>query len=689
MQSYYVIALVLLQCVVVTPAARAHARAPPAIAKVVTMLENLITMMESEGAEDEKKFNHFNQYCDSEKSASTTKIAELNTKIEDTNAALQDLKAQKAELDSVVGKLQKEIDQEQSQVNAATEKRNSEHDAFAKEQQDFANAVAACSKAVKLLGDHYGDAPKEASKPAWMSLLNTYLGTISKSVDSLGAKDQHKKLVATLKDKSSKGAIALLHRHKGKAPFEQYEDSRGESMNIVDQVKVLAQTFAEDKQSAVEEENRLQKTFEGLISKKNALLSTLRGERDTQQAVLNQVNQNIAEKETALKMAQDTLADTQTYLAAVTKQHAEATEMYETRVKDRKDETEAVNKALEVLADFSFMQKQAGVKAIDKFSKQHHFGHHHQKNQNCVGCAKVAAMLRQKAKLFHSAVLSAAAATSMGSDAIDGVIDNLKELIRRIDEEQKTEKEHKDWCEEETGLTNAKVTDHSGIVDSLKGVISDLTEVIKEKEIDLDENEDDINSEDNNFETQTEIRGEEKEEFEEDLQDHMDAIQALNEAIEILANFYAKRKAKGAMLQVHHKRLSLLQRSMEPAGGKVVDMMSGTRQEFEQSKKHLESAEVEAVKDFEDVRKRHMKVDADLNADKNQITVEEQTAEVQLDSAKHDKVSNENEVDASNNYLKQLGKSCYPLMMHFDERTRLRKEEKSAIKDAIQVLRNA
>merc|ERR1719217_1067373 len=138
----------------------------------------------------------------------------------------------------------------------------------------------------------------------------------------------------------------------------------------------------------------------------------------------------------------------------------------------------------------------------------------------------------------------------MGSDAIDGVIDNLQELIKRIDEEQKTEKEHKDWCEEETGLTNAKVADHSGIVDDMKALIADLGEVIKEKEIDLDNKEEDIYDEDDSFEAQTEIRKDEKEEFEEDLQDHMDAIQALNEAIEILANFYAKRKAKGASAMV-------------------------------------------------------------------------------------------------------------------------------------------
>merc|ERR1719487_27540 len=479
------------------------------------------------------------------------------------------------------------------------------------------------------------------------------------------------------------------HMHSGKGPFEQYEDSRDESMNIVEQVKVLSETFAEDKQSAIEEENRLQKTFEGLISKKNAILSTLKGERDTQQAVLNQVNQNIAERQSALKMAQDTLGDTQTYLASIIKQQPEATQMYETRVEDRKDETKAVNEALEVFADFSFIQKQksttAHAHAIDK-------RHPRKDASSCPGCAKVSAMLRQKAKLFHSAVLSAAAATSLGSDAIDGVIDNLKDLIRRIDEEQKTEKDHKDWCEEETGLTNSKVTDHSSIVDEMKEVIADLGEVIKEKEIALDSIADDIQKENDNFEEQTEIRADEKEEFEEDLEDHMDAIQALNEAIEILANFFAKKKAaSSAMLQVH-RRPSFLQRGMDtgrPSGGTVVDMMSGTRQESEQAKAHLEKEEQEAVKDFQEVKRRHLKVASDLNAQRNQISVEKQTAESQLDTAKHDKETNQNEVDAANNYLKQLGKSCYPLIMHFDERTRLRKEEKGAIKDAIKVLRQA
>jgi len=95
------------------------------------------------------------------------------------------------------------------------------------------------------------------------------------------------------------------------------------------------------------------------------------------------------------------------------------------------------------------------------------------------------------------------------------------------------------------------------------------------------------------------------------------------------------------------------------------------------------------VKDFQAVKQHHLKVASDLQANRNQLSVEKQTAEIQLDTAKQEETTNQNEVDAANAYLQQLGKSCYPLMMHFDERTRLRKEEKSAIKDAIKVLRDA
>merc|ERR1719262_1877358 len=132
------------------------------------------------------------------------------------------------------------------------------------------------------------------------------------------------------------------------------------------------------------------------------------------------------------------------------------------------------------------------------------------KSPTCLGCAKAAAFLRQEAKVLHSAVLSAAAATSMGSEAIDEVIDQLQGLIKRIDQEHKTEREHKDWCEEETGLSTKKRDDHSYAIDDLKQVIAGLHELIGMKQQDASEKEDEIDDEDRSFEELSEIRSEDK-----------------------------------------------------------------------------------------------------------------------------------------------------------------------------------
>jgi len=53
------------------------------------------------------------------------------------------------------------------------------------------------------------------------------------------------------------------------------------------------------------------------------------------------------------------------------------------------------------------------------------------------------------------------------------------------------------------------------------------------------------------------------------------------------------------------------------------------------------------VKEFQEVKRHHLKVASDLKADLNRISVEKQTAEMSLDTAKHDQETNQNEVNAA------------------------------------------
>merc|ERR1719420_2252841 len=130
---------------------------------------------------------------------------------------------------------------------------------------------------------------------------------------------------------------------------DRYGAKTGEAFNIVDQMQVLADTFAEDKQSAIDEENKLAKMYATLMAEKTELLNSLLKEKEENEATLNQVNQDIGEQETQKANAEAELKDEQAFLASVKKSCSDTAVLYEMRKKDRAEEKLATGEAVKVL----------------------------------------------------------------------------------------------------------------------------------------------------------------------------------------------------------------------------------------------------------------------------------------------------------------------------------------------------
>merc|ERR1719487_2954783 len=137
---------------------------------------------------------------------------------------------------------------------------------------------------------------------------------------------------------------------------------------------------------------------------------------------------------------------------------------------------------------------------------------------------------------------SASMSNTAGTDAVMDVVHALEGLVERLDEDQKMETEHKNWCEEEMAATAAKQTHHEGLVEEFTQKIADETETIAEKKQAIADTIDAIKRADENMAELTRIRGEEKANFDEELQNYKDALAALNQAIDILSKFYASKK---------------------------------------------------------------------------------------------------------------------------------------------------
>jgi phage shock protein A len=691
-----------------------HSSANPAIQKVITMLENLVSEIDAETAQDEKQFTEFTAWCTKQQAATGASIDALNTKIQTLTAALGELYAEKEKLEKQIAQLKTDIATTRKQINMATQKRGEEHDSFVKEQTDFDNSISACKKAVDILKQHYGEPQGPLVKPDFMGLVQTK-DIIRKAVERRGMK-VHPKILSFIQSKQ---------------PGERYGDKRGDAMSIVDQMQLLADTFADDKQSAIDEEDRLQKLYTTLMTEKTAQLNTLTAELDSRQSVLNSVNQDIAEKESAKAIAEAELKDEQAYLSQTTKTCDDTTLLYNMRKKDRQEEKVAVTEAIKVLEPQTALIQLDDSAAIlhkgkdlgkhlgknrgkhlgkhlakhrshDKTGhkikhltrhrgRSHHRSHHRRQTHDCPGCHKAASLLSQAAKLYQSDMLAAASAAVQGSDALKDVITSLGELIRRIEEEQNTETQHKEWCEGELSTTRHKKETHEGHVEDLKQKIADEIETVAEKKQAIIDNSDAISRADANFNEATRIRQTEKEAFDVELQNLNDAIAALNQAIDILAKHYAKTDFLQESTGVAPREMApgVFDDVYEKKGGSgVVQMISVVRNEFNAGKSHLEKGEAQAIKDYQDTKASYQQARQDLVSNGDKLTVEKQTAEANLAQFRDDKSSHEDEIGAATTYLGQLSGSCESLLQHFDERVKLRNEEKEAIRKAINVLEN-
>merc|ERR1719262_2190169 len=137
---------------------------------------------------------------------------------------------------------------------------------------------------------------------------------------------------------------------RGSTMHDKYEVQTGDALSIVEQVKGLQQTFQEDKESSIDQEQELSSAFANLMAQKTEQLNSLVSQRDTQQAVLTQVSQELEENKDAEATAKATLLDEQAYLSAIQKQNTDTVQMFDQRQHDRAEEKTAVNQALSVLS---------------------------------------------------------------------------------------------------------------------------------------------------------------------------------------------------------------------------------------------------------------------------------------------------------------------------------------------------
>merc|ERR1719217_1105792 len=176
--------------------------------------------------------------------------------------------------------------------------------------------------------------------------------------------------------------------------------------------------------------------------------------------------------------------------------------LFEMRKKDRVEEKSAVTKAISVLSQEAPSLLQLGTRTRRAAIRLH---------AGCRNCGRAAKLLKASATRLHSELLATAAMTTGSGEALIPVIGQLTDLVRRIEEQQKAEEEHKEWCENELAETNAQKSHHEQLVEELKNHIEETEAVIAEKKQSIADTLEAIKTADEEMKEMEAVRGEEAE----------------------------------------------------------------------------------------------------------------------------------------------------------------------------------
>merc|ERR1719183_2679749 len=200
------------------------------------------------------------------------------------------------------------------------------------------------------------------------------------------------------------------------------------------------------------------------------------------------------------------------------------------------------------------------------------------KQFGCRNCGKAAQLLKERASRYHSKLLATAGETLAGkapgkdapsqkslslasaknqmavsgsADTLAPVVEQLRDLIVRLDQQAESEQKHKDWCDKERSSTNSRKQHHAGLVSEFTKEAEDTKALIEDKLIAVQDNADAVTNADSDFADLKGIRDKAHADYEAELQDYNDAITALGEATSMLTQFYSEAAAP-TLLQTQH-----------------------------------------------------------------------------------------------------------------------------------------
>jgi len=627
------------------------------VQKVIQLLDELKGKVESDLANEEKLMEEYTTWCDEEANTKEDAITSSKRTIGDLEATIEDAKATIIELTSSIDELTTTISSSETDLDKATSLRDKEFDDFKASEKELSDTVDSLERAMTVLKKNLGFLQNGRVSEA----LGASLSGLSKVVEASWVNAHQKSVLTSLMqshdsdedeqpqgttvayESSSSGILDTIADMQGKAE-ESLSSTRKDEMEAAHAYAMLKQ--------GLEDEIK--------VNKKQLGEATLT--RSTTEEELHSA-------ETALTETKETLAADEKYLAGLKQDCSTKAKEWAMRQKQAGEETAAIEKAKEVLAE--------GVKVFLQTSTKI--------RKSSVDEAlydtrtQVVRVLTKISKKAHSYKLMQLVASAR-SDPFGKIRGLIEDMIAKLTKEAAEEADQKSFCDEEISESKAKQADLSGKLDKTTARIAKAEADKAKLEEDIKLLETEIAEIDAGQAEATKVREEEHAEYLKASKDFKDSATAVAKAIAVLSEYYNS----AAFVQV--KQAPEFGGAKSDVGSTIVSILEVAESDFTTMLAEAEADESSAAEAYEKLTQENAITKTTKQGDVKGKTSEGKQLEVALGNYAENKATTTDELDAVLMYLDKLKPQCESKVMSYAERKAKREQEIEGLKEALTIL---
>lgn len=642
------------------------------IRKVLEMMEDMKAKGIQEKEAEATRFSSFSQWCQ-DKSRTVADEINLGTqRIETLAAKIAEDEARIASLTGRIDELEEDISRWARDKTSSTDVRNKEAADYRATAQDYSESMSALDQAIAVL----------KNQPTKIAQAQALLQVQGLRMVSFSAKQALKVFLA--QPAVEEMPNEMLFRDNVEA--HGYESSSG---GVIDMLARLKDEFGSKKNELDKEELASQHAFEDIAQQLTDNTENAKHEVEKKTLERSDTQQNKASREGEKTQAESDLAEDQKYLDEAKALCSQKASDFEARQKLRGDEIEAVSQAIEIMSSDSVAG--AGEKHLPSFVAMQALVQLRSSVQ-FPAQSRAAAFLTERAKTTGSRVL-AEMAQHVAADPFGKVRKMIGNLIKRLMEEATQETEHKGWCDTELA-TNQQTRDiKTEAVGKLTATKEDLTVLIAQLSQDIEDLTGGIQQLDQAMQQAAEERAASKAKNAETVADAKAAQAAVEQAMAVLKDFYAKAAQATALVQGAQSPAADAPETFDKPyqglggeGGNVVSFLEVILSDFARLESETSTSDLTEQDTFEKFTDESQKDRALKDTERSHKTDKRSDSEQALAQADVELKLTQEQLDTAVAYYEKLRPTCVDTGMTYEERVRQREEEIQSLTEALQIL---